>query len=97
MCRVKSEPPAIMPGSIRFTCYHQMHRSLLVVGAAAVAYAATLNAPVDHCAAIAGQKWVSPAQARACMAMAPLTPEIRANVRLAIPLIVDALRYFPDH
>ncbi|KIY66871.1 hypothetical protein CYLTODRAFT_423021 [Cylindrobasidium torrendii FP15055 ss-10] len=35
--------------------------------------------PTDACALIAGKKWVSPAEARACLYMAPLNEDIRTN------------------
>jgi hypothetical protein len=34
----------------------------------------------DPCAAIAGQKWVSPSEARSCMFSFPVDEEIKANV-----------------
>ncbi|KAG2015627.1 hypothetical protein CC2G_008882 [Coprinopsis cinerea AmutBmut pab1-1] len=36
--------------------------------------------PLDPCAAIAGQKWVLPSEARACIRSFPLSPEVKANV-----------------
>ncbi|KAF9051220.1 hypothetical protein BDZ89DRAFT_1154116 [Hymenopellis radicata] len=44
-----------------------------------IASASQWTAPIDHCAAIAGQKWVSPAQARSCLSMAALEPKIKSN------------------
>ncbi|KAK0461182.1 uncharacterized protein EV420DRAFT_1530760 [Desarmillaria tabescens] len=35
--------------------------------------------PKDACAAIAGKKWVTPIQARACISLAPVDPVLKAN------------------
>ncbi|KAK0195495.1 hypothetical protein F5146DRAFT_1100975 [Armillaria mellea] len=35
--------------------------------------------PKDACAAIAGRKWVTPVQARACISLAPVDPVLKAN------------------
>ncbi|PBK91572.1 hypothetical protein ARMGADRAFT_1054240 [Armillaria gallica] len=35
--------------------------------------------PKDACAAIAGKKWVTPIQARACISLAPVDPILKAN------------------
>ncbi|KIY53947.1 hypothetical protein FISHEDRAFT_32250 [Fistulina hepatica ATCC 64428] len=45
----------------------------LFIGVAAV------NVPLDPCAKIAGKRWVSPAEARACLQWHPLVPEIKHN------------------
>jgi len=34
----------------------------------------------DPCAAIAGKKWVHPAEARACLTAFPVDPVVKANV-----------------
>ncbi|KAJ7446155.1 hypothetical protein B0H11DRAFT_1746039 [Mycena galericulata] len=43
--------------------------------------ALTLGASAgDPCAAIAGRKWIAPHEARACMFLFPVDPEIKANI-----------------
>ncbi|KAJ7703099.1 hypothetical protein B0H17DRAFT_1041664 [Mycena rosella] len=53
---------------------------MLAAALFAVLFALGASAGPDPCVAIAGKKWVSPREARACMFSFPVDPELKANI-----------------